>query len=342
MSTNILPEGSPLIDFALTGNMENLVHAMLVEKLDLSTFDFRHAHVDADLPLIGLAAGKGSFRAMQILLDAGACPDTALLYASTKERVKDLLKRRANPKHVGADGSTALIRRCAALPGENAAEAIGPIEVLLGTLADVHAADPNGYQAIHHALVTPGDVRGYDRMNVVKLLLGRGADPAATTTDGTTVMDLAVRCGSAGVVDHLLSNGFDLGDSVSDPEVVRRLLEACSVKGKAKVIERVIRAAGADVLNALVGSDTFPVWTEAVGKHAEHDPAMMSVVNALVDAGADLQMKSLHLNGKQRLQVGWYLNKRPVLQERVALMEAADEAMAEAPEPAPSRARARL
>lgn len=337
-----LQENSPLNDFARTGAIEHV--AALMRMVVGKGLDVNRTYASSGLPLLALAAGRrGNLDAALILIAAGGNPSVALEHAYDEQRVKAFLNAGANPNHVTDRGMTTLMRHCAGAATSSVTEVKGAISALLDAGADVNAVDPKGYQAIHHALRTPSyDAQAFDRMTIVKMLVERGADLGATTSDGTTVMDLAVRCGSAGVVDHLLEKGYDVGDALSDPSIVRRLLEAGCVKGKTTMLERVIRLAGADVLNTVVEDETFPVWTEAVGKHKANDPAMMRVVSALVDAGADLQMKSLHLNGTQRLQVGWYLNKRPVLQERVALMEAADEAMAEAPEPAPSRARARL
>jgi len=347
-ATNILPKNSPLIAFARNGSSEDLVRAMLVEKLDLTTFDFKSACVDSDLPLIGLAAGGGSFSAAQILIDAGACRNTALLYASATDRVIKLLKAGADPNHVAADGTTPLMARCADLPGSprlpmTAMEATGLIGALLNAGANVHAVDTNGYQAIHHAVLKPGDTRGFDRMIIIKMLVGRGANLRATTADGTTVMELAARSGCAGVVEHLLEEGFDVGDAFSDPAVVRRLLEAGSVKKKTTFLQRVVACVTADTLNAVVDDDLFPVWTFAVAKHTANDCATIArLVNGLASAGADLPMRTLNLNGSERFRVQGYLEKRPILQERVTLLEAADEAMAESTEPAQPRARRRL
>lgn len=341
---NILPENSPLVAFARTGEAEALVRAMLVEKLDFTTFDFKNAYVDSNLPLIGLAAGDGSFRAAEILIDAGACRDTALLYAREKDRVITLLKAGANPNHVGADGTTPLIARCASLAGTmTAQEATGPIEALLKAGADVHAVDVNGYQAIHHAVRNPGDVRGFDRMIIVKMLVERGADLRATTTDGTSVMDLAVRSVSVGVVDHLLEHGIDMRDALSGltntAEDVRRLLDAGSIKKKTTFLQRLVQIVGADLLNTIENDEVFPVWTAAVAKHTTNDGDKISgVVSALADAGADLTMRTFDMNGSVRMRFHWYLEKRPVLQERVALLEA----MAAAPKSAQPRARERL
>ena len=62
------------------------------------------------------------------------------------------------------------------------------VGLLIGSKADVNAADGNGKTALHHAVGVYGDEFGRDYCRCVKVLLGAHADPTIANLDGKTAL----------------------------------------------------------------------------------------------------------------------------------------------------------
>mmetsp|Transcript_51869 Transcript_51869/g.116987 ORF Transcript_51869/g.116987 Transcript_51869/m.116987 type:complete len:162 (-) Transcript_51869:40-525(-) len=114
---------------------------------------------------------------------------TALIHASNgwPERAKRLLELKANIHHADSNGRQALHHACV----KNAA---GCVQVLLQYKADVHAADKHGDTALHLAadgVTLAGNCNDADKLVVISALLQARASINARSSLGETPVDIA-------------------------------------------------------------------------------------------------------------------------------------------------------
>lgn len=229
--------------------------------------------------------GPGLCEVAEVLLDAGASPDTAVgrtpelghcsaLYAAAglanhPELARLLLGRGADPDTPAALYHAAFLRDhvCLRLLLDHGARAEGPdalaaaisvddaeaVRLLLD--AGVDAAQPLPAEALgeSYAPLPPiGAVRAAVELqcgiDLVALLAARGADPDARGQDGRSAYRLAVRHGRTDVVELLGSHG-----AVTDATPVDRFLGAC-VRADRAAAERHLAAHPA-LLDELTGED---------------------------------------------------------------------------------------
>ena len=124
---------------------------------------------------------KGDYYSDRILMDA-------------RERIKLLLKAKANVNATNNNGETALIK--AAEVSKNPET----VTLLLKAGADINAKDKHGYTALMKA-------SWLGHTEIVKLLLKAGADVNAKDIDGDTAIRIARRSGHADIVKILKASG---------------------------------------------------------------------------------------------------------------------------------------
>jgi ankyrin repeat protein len=155
-------------------------------------------------PALFAAIRRSSLRDVERLLKAGADANaadadgvpalmTATLFASA-DMVDMLLARGADPNRTGPGGATALMW---------AAADLDKVRRLLDHSANVNARSETDRTALLVAASYPGTV------NVLRLLLDRGADLRAQDRGGSTALSLATRSGSVDVVQFLVEKGLD-------------------------------------------------------------------------------------------------------------------------------------
>lgn len=151
------------------------------------------------------AIRRGSVPDTDRLLKAGASPNivdadgTPALMAATlfgdADLVKLLLDRGADPNRAGVGGTTALTW---AVPH------IAKVRLLLDHGANIHAQADTGRTAFLVAASYPRTVE------LLRLMLERGADLRARDRASATALDLAVRSADVDVVRFLVERGLDL------------------------------------------------------------------------------------------------------------------------------------
>jgi ankyrin repeat protein len=142
-------------------------------------------------------AATTSAEIVKLLLDKGANPNaraktdaTPLMFTRGADVIALLLARGADVRARSKTGETALMET--AIRGDAAAS-----KLLLDNGADVNAADHRGYTPLLLAAQHDGDA-----VELVRLLLSRGANPNATA-EGETALSLAAKRGETEVTDLL-------------------------------------------------------------------------------------------------------------------------------------------
>ena len=234
-----------------------------------------------------LAAAHRGVRVVELLLEFGADVDavnsageTPLIYAagagagldSNSPSLERLLSAGADINATQEYGQSAL--HVAALAGKPDA-----LATLLEHEPVLETGDSGGRTALHYAAIQTATAEP------VRLLLGAGLDPNATSTDGTTPLHFAANNGSAEASQLLLEAGAD-----ANPinEVGMSPLHYAAPEGGAALI-RVLLEHGAD-----------PNIRDAEGRTALHIAArqnpLSAVAELLLDAGADVSVEDRHGN----------------------------------------------
>ncbi|KAJ5780447.1 hypothetical protein N7457_005607 [Penicillium paradoxum] len=174
--SHICADGNSVLGWAAKRNQAPVIHKLLRKTSD------------APIPLgvktkaLCLAAEAGMHRIIELLVDAGANPSSAI--------------------DMGRSSTCSALQ----LAAENGHETA--VQALLGMGADIAATNSTRETALHYA------ARG-GRESVTRLLLERGADVAALTTSRETALHYAVLGRNEAVVKLLLEKGVDL-EATSD------------------------------------------------------------------------------------------------------------------------------
>lgn len=219
------------------------------------------------------AAGWGRVEVMKLLLERGAHVEafetrstTALHEAGTTSSISFLLSQGFNIEaRSSTKGNTPLLE--AAHDGSTRA-----VELLLNSGADINARNDKGETALHLATfhlnaqdrATWGTSR-YPRLELIKLLLSRGADFTIVDHDGQSLLQKVVQ-------------GFDPPDRPTDPRGLAA--PRASLRGDIDAIELLIS------LGANVGVRDYQGETVLHRAAHEWNPEM---IRMLLNAGADVE-----------------------------------------------------
>lgn len=208
------------------------VQWLLAQGADANTRWADPARHDERMPVLYGAVSRAScFETVQLLLQAGADPnDNESLYHATEQTDRRII--------------AALVRAGARWQGTHALyrqldhDRLDHLQQVLDLGADVHEAGPGGAGPLHHA-ITRG--RGQD---FVKLLVDRGADPAAQDGQGRTPAALAASAGDVQTVAYLAARGHQ-----PPQDAPARFLAACAAADGA--VAHAHLAAQPDAIRAL-------------------------------------------------------------------------------------------
>jgi uncharacterized protein len=146
----------------------------------------------------------------------------------------------------------------------------------------LRASDPDGTTPLHYAAQL-GNLAG------VKALLAKGVPPNAANRYGATPLLLAVESGSLETVNALIAAGADVNHTLPEGETV--LMTAA-------------RTGNVPIIKTLVQHDARPETHEAFyGETALHWATVANhagAVTALLDAGADVNVRSAELKWNRR------------------------------------------
>ena len=165
-------------------------------------------------------AGKGHYRAVKALLDAGM-----------------------DVNSVDENGDTALMRVSIAdvkgTPAEMGNTPLAIVKLLLENGADVNAIDEKGQTVLKIAMFWYLDVR----IDIVKLLIESGADINVRTSGGMTALVWAAREGHTDIVKLLLEKGANVDEIIDDDGMV---LRRAIIYGRTELVKFLLEN-GADV-----------------------------------------------------------------------------------------------
>jgi ankyrin repeat protein len=144
-------------------------------------------------------------------------------------------------------------------------------KLMLDYGADPNFSGPSGRTALMHAIL-----RGRSA-SMIELLIARGADVNATSTDGTTPLRLARRLGHRPLIKSLLRHGAS-----DSPDLRERFLSACAA-GNAKAAHDALSEDPA-LLSSLTPEDQQILPAAAASNHAR-------AVRLMLDLGFDINAK---------------------------------------------------
>jgi ankyrin repeat protein len=157
------------------------------------------------------------------------------------------------------------------------------VRMLIERGADPTAQSKDGWTVLHHAL-------GSGNVDVVRMLIEHGADPTAQSKDGWTVLHHASGSGNVDVVRMLIERGADPTAQSKDGQTV---LHRASLSGDVDVVRMLIeRGASSTAQNKdgetplhLVSMDQAP-WRAAL--------EYVEVARILLTHGADVNAKNMN------------------------------------------------
>lgn len=153
-------------------------------------------------------------------------------------------------------------------------EDVEAVRALLKQRANVHAAENDGFTALHWAAQR-------DNRQLVNLLLDAGADPRADSRYRVTPLYLAALNGSASVIARLLDSGVDPNSTAHEGQTT---LMTAALAGKADAVRLLVtRGARVDEREPYRGQ-TALMWAASEGNAA--------AAEILIEAGADIHAKS--------------------------------------------------
>lgn len=275
--------------------------------------------------LLGLAASRGRYEIVQYLLNAGMKTEakdehswTALHEAAFEgngEVVKLLIEAGANIKARNRDKQSPLI-----LSARNGC--LEATRILLDSGANIQAKCSWGLSAFHEAAGDPSD----NQVEVMKLLLERGASIAWTVTSGVWIsrtapnenhkgrlpIHYAALSGSQKGVKYLLDNGSDINAVDSRG---RRPLHLAVQEGRTEMVQYLIK----------LGADIHALDKE--GKNVLHFAAEFNhvkVMDLFLKMGMDISIvdkvgySALHwaANDKRTEVLEFLLSNAPIAQTR--------------------------
>ncbi len=164
---------------------------------------------------------------------------------------------------------------------------IETVRTLLAKRADPNAAEADGTTALHWAA-------HFDNLVAADLLIKSGANAGAANRYGATPLWLACINGSAAMIERLLSAGADPNTTM--PEGDTALMTAARTGNAAAVRALLVRGARVDARENWKGQ-TALMWA-AAGDNA-------AAVEALVEAGADVRARTKYQKG-QLFQTGGF------------------------------------
>ena len=267
----LLQAGAPvtwgvLHDTAAGGRAEAL--ALLLPAAEPKAVDFGW--------LLYMAASRGSAKAIQVLLNAGAMVDVPALEVATRgarSKPLQLLLQAAGAADVVRSSAADLL--CTAAANGRSME----VELLLWAGADVNRQSANGWTALMVAASSGQEA-------IVQLLLEAGADVNQQRADSSTALMEAARYGHEGTVAQLLQAGADVNHQGANGSTA--LLEAVTDphhRLKAERVVQVLLAAGASMAAVdLQGRTALQLALES--RYADIQ-ILVTVLRMLLAAGAD-------------------------------------------------------
>jgi uncharacterized protein len=171
----------------------------------------------AGIPVLVLASHFSSgLSQISVLLEAGADPNasdkdsmTALHFAASRgdsTMAALLLKSKANPNLRDTAGLTPLMYAVMQGAWENYLGGIKVVQMLIDAGADVNALDKTNFSVLQAACNIEGSLSiGFEkqRVEIIKLLLEKGAKVAGRNANGLTALDMAKKIKNTEVIDLL-------------------------------------------------------------------------------------------------------------------------------------------
>ena len=281
----------PLHCAAIFGNVD-VAKALVGRKADVNA-----AQVPTGLRPLHLAVANGDMATIKLLLDHGAEVNAvdkngapALHGATWNDEVFNLLlERGANPKLEQTDGTTALLKAC-----QQGSSAL--VAKLLELHPDLEACDSSLFTPLLNAAE-------FGRADLLKLLVGAGANPKATEQNGRNALHLAANAASPEAVRFLLEQQLGVNATSHSGETAFMIAAGA---GRLETVTLLLRA-GATVdgverrngMTALMvaawGTRTQQPRAVPVGSpHRDCGSAAdyLKIVALLLDAKAEVRAKS--------------------------------------------------
>eukprot|EP00457_Paulinella_chromatophora_P000717 gb/GEZN01000717.1/.p1 GENE.gb/GEZN01000717.1/~~gb/GEZN01000717.1/.p1 ORF type:complete len:1135 (+),score=233.59 gb/GEZN01000717.1/:179-3583(+) len=285
---------SALLASAMRGH-DSVVSALIERKA------YVHQRTEKGDSALSLACWKNNTACAMMLLTAGADPlqvdqfgDTMLLDAAKhgNQAIMSLLISKGLPlDHQNKEGKTALIR---------AAEFGKPegIQLLLQQGADMELADSQGRTALFHAVIFCEQQHSQTALNVIRMLVEKGASTNARDRAGRTVAESAT---SAAVLQALGVSGSGALAAAS----------ATAVPG-AKSIQDLAKAGKTDEVRLRLDTGVDVNTKDSYGETALHETARYGHDNTaalLLQRRADVHIQAERNNGWQPLHIAGHYGK---------------------------------